>query len=131
MDLDHFKALNDTAGHMAGDDALRRFGQVLARVARRPDDVAARYGGEEFALILPGTDRAGALEVARLVTAELAAAAVPHPKGIDGVVTVSIGATTGEPEDALTPERLITRADAGLYKAKGEGRNRAVYIVSE
>jgi diguanylate cyclase (GGDEF)-like protein len=131
LDLDHFKALNDTAGHTAGDDALRRFGQVLSQAARRPDDVAARYGGEEFALILPGTDKAGALEVARLLAVELAAAAIPHPKGIDGMVTVSIGATTGSPDDNLNPEKLISLADAGLYKAKGMGRRQAVHVTAE
>ena len=90
LDLDHFKALNDTAGHQAGDDVLRRFAGVLAQAARRPDDVAARYGAEEFALILPATDQAGALEVAQRLRENLAAAELAHPRGIDGLVTVSI-----------------------------------------
>ena len=131
LDLDHFKALNDTAGHMAGDEALRRFGQVLSQAARRPDDVAARYGGEEFALILPGTDKAGAVEVARTVSEGLAAAAVPHPRGIGGILTASIGATTVEPDTIQDPETLIARADAALYMAKGMGRNQVVHTAGE
>jgi diguanylate cyclase (GGDEF)-like protein len=131
LDLDHFKALNDTAGHMAGDKALRRFGQVLALAARQPDDLAARYGGEEFALILPDTDEAGAVEVARMVAEELASAAVPHPKGIGGVLTASIGATTFDPDNIQDPETLVARADAALYMAKGMGRNQVVQTAGE
>ena len=74
LDLDYFKALNDVAGHQAGDNVLRQFAGILAQAARRPDDVAARYGGEEFALILPSTDQAGALEVAQRVRENLAKA---------------------------------------------------------
>jgi diguanylate cyclase (GGDEF)-like protein len=126
LDLDHFKALNDTAGHLAGDEALRHFGQILAQAARRPDDVTARYGGEEFALILPGADTRGALEVARMVAESMAKAEIPHPKGIDGVLTASIGAITLEPGDSAEPETLIAQADAALYAAKRAGRNRVV-----
>jgi diguanylate cyclase (GGDEF)-like protein len=129
LDLDHFKALNDTAGHLAGDAALRRFGQVLRQSAQRPDDVAARYGGEEFALILPGADKAGAIEVARVVAESMAVAAIPHPKGIGGVLTASIGTMTIEPESAGEAEMLIAGADAALYAAKRTGRNRAIHAA--
>jgi diguanylate cyclase (GGDEF)-like protein len=131
LDLDHFKALNDTAGHMAGDEALRRFGQVLTLAARRLDYVAARYGGEEFAFILLGTDKTGAVEVARMAAEGLAAAAVPHPKGIGGVLTASIGATTVEPDSIQDAETLVARADAALYRAKGMGRNQVVHTANE
>jgi diguanylate cyclase (GGDEF)-like protein len=131
LDLDHFKALNDTAGHLAGDEALRHFGQILAHAAGRPDDVAARYGGEEFALILPGADRPGALEVARMIAERLTAAAIPHQKGIGGVLTASIGAITLEPEDSAEPDRLIAEADAALYAAKRTGRDRVVHAAEE
>ncbi|WP_262030750.1 sensor domain-containing diguanylate cyclase [Microvirga sp. Mcv34] len=126
LDLDHFKALNDTAGHQAGDEVLRRFAGVLAQAARRPDDVAARYGGEEFALILPATDQMGALEVAQRLRENLAAAEIRHPRGIDGLVTVSIGAVTGDPAANISAEMLVSAADGRLYEAKRAGRNRVV-----
>jgi diguanylate cyclase (GGDEF)-like protein len=119
LDLDYFKALNDIAGHQAGDDVLRQFAGILAQAARRPDDVAARYGGEEFALILPSTDEAGALEVAQRVRESLVAAKIPHPKGINGIVTVSIGVVTADSGSALTAESLVWAADTGLYEEGG------------
>jgi diguanylate cyclase (GGDEF)-like protein len=104
---------------------LRQFAGILAQAARRPDDVAARYGGEEFALILPATDQAGALEVARLKES-LTAAQIFHPRGIDGLVTVSIGAVTANSSTELSAGVLVSAADARLYEAKRAGRNRAV-----
>ncbi|WP_324617721.1 GGDEF domain-containing protein [Microvirga pudoricolor] len=124
MDLDHFKLLNDSLGHPAGDEVLRRFGAILAAAARRPDDVAARYGGEEFALILPDTNAAGAAEVARHVSGMLAAAGIPHPRGLEGLVTVSIGIATALPDALPEPSALVAQADAALYGAKRAGRNR-------
>ena len=126
LDLDYFKALNDTAGHQAGDDVLRQFACVVAQAARRPDDVAARYGGEEFALILPSTDQTGALEAAQRLGANLASAEIPHPRGVDGLVTVSIGAVTADPATEFTAGALVSAADAKLYEAKRTGRNRVV-----
>jgi diguanylate cyclase (GGDEF)-like protein len=125
LDLDYFKALNDMAGHQAGDDVLRQFAGILALAARRPDDVAARYGGEEFALILPATDQTGALEVAQQLRENLAAVELAHPRGIDGLVTVSVGVVTADPAE-LSAEMLVSTADARLYKAKRAGRNRVV-----
>jgi len=124
LDLDHFKRLNDTLGHQAGDEALRRFGTILGAAARRPDDVAARYGGEEFALILPDTDAAGAVEVAGMVRQALVSAAIPHPRGVGGVVTTSIGIATTSPDAVSSPETILSRADAALYRAKHSGRDR-------
>ena len=127
LDLDYFKALNDTAGHQAGDDVLRQFACVVAQAARRPDDVAARYGGEEFALILPSTDQTGALEGgSEAWGANLASAEIPHPRGVDGLVTVSIGAVTAHPATEFTAGALVSAADAKLYEAKRTGRNRVV-----
>jgi diguanylate cyclase (GGDEF)-like protein len=124
LDLDYFKLLNDMAGHQAGDDVLRQFAGILALAARRPDDVAARYGGEEFALILPATDQTGALEVAQRLRENLAVE-LAHPKGIDGLVTVSVGVVTADPVE-LSAEILVSTADARLYEAKRAGRNRVV-----
>ncbi|QFU16943.1 sensor domain-containing diguanylate cyclase [Microvirga thermotolerans] len=129
LDLDHFKRLNDTLGHQAGDEALRRFGTILGAAARRPDDVAARYGGEEFALILPDTDAAGAVEVAGMVRQALVSAAIPHPDGIGGLVTASIGIATASPDALPDPDTLLSQADAALYRAKHSGRD--CYCVSD
>nr|WP_255616555.1 sensor domain-containing diguanylate cyclase [Microvirga puerhi] len=122
LDLDHFKRLNDTLGHPAGDEVLRHFGSLLGQMARRPDDVAARYGGEEFALILADTDRVGAETVAQEFQASLADAAIAHPSGIGGCVTVSVGIACLGPDMAASPELLISRADIALYAAKQRGR---------
>jgi diguanylate cyclase (GGDEF)-like protein len=119
LDLDHFKALNDTAGHQAGDNVLRQFAGILAQAARRPGDVAARYGGEEFALILPSTDQHGALEVAERLRENLAAAQIPYPRGIDGLVTVSMGAVAADPAIELGAERLVSAADASPSYSPG------------
>jgi len=126
LDMDHFKAINDTYGHQAGDEALKAFAQVLKASARRPDDVAARYGGEEFALILPDADKDGAATVAENVREILARAAIPNPRGADGKATTSIGIATVGPGSLPETRELISRADSALYKAKHSGRDRWV-----
>ncbi len=126
LDLDFFKILNDRAGHPAGDEALRQFGRILSETTSRPDDFAARYGGEEFALVLPDTAAAGALAVARTVKDALASAKITHPGGIGGRLTASIGLATVGPEDVDSADALVARADAALYRAKQEGRDRCV-----
>ncbi|MCB8821021.1 sensor domain-containing diguanylate cyclase [Microvirga rosea] len=124
LDLDFFKRLNDTLGHPAGDEVLRRFGGLLGQMARRPDDVAARYGGEEFALILGDTDAAGAETIAHELQGILAEAAMAHPEGIDGRVSVSIGIACLNPGTDDDADRLVARADQALYVAKQNGRAR-------
>ena len=120
-DVDHFKAYNDRLGHLAGDHALRTISAIV-RATLRAGDLAYRFGGEELLLILrdAGADEAEA--VAERVRAAVQAAAVPHPDGVDGVVTVSVGVAAG-PDDT---ERLLARADGALYDAKRGGRNRTV-----
>lgn len=121
LDLDHFKEVNDTAGHPAGDEVLAAFGRFLSSFGGRPDDLAARVGGEEFALILAGADPAGAAKVADTILQALAAAALPHP--LRRVLTTSIGvATLRSDEDHLA---WWTRADRALYAAKADGRAQA------
>ncbi len=120
LDADHFKAINDAHGHVAGDEALR--GLVRAtRKTLRASDVLARYGGEEFVLLMPETDID---EAAR--AAERMRAAVDDERivweGREIHVTVSIGVATLAPEESV--EALLARADAALYRAKAEGRNR-------
>ena len=130
LDLDWFKQLNDTLGHLAGDDALRSAAAALSGVARRPYDLVARYGGEEFAVVLPDTGLAGARHVAGTIQAVLRLAAIPHPASPFGRVTASIGGATAFGHVAR-PESLIAEADAALYDAKRGGRDRIVLGYSE
>ncbi|SHF00635.1 diguanylate cyclase (GGDEF) domain-containing protein [Kaistia soli DSM 19436] len=121
LDLDHFKEVNDTAGHQAGDQVLAKFGRFLSSFAARPDDLAARVGGEEFALILAGSDEPGAAKVADAIIRALDAIALPHP--LRKVITTSIGcATLRSDEDHVN---WWTRADRALYAAKAGGRAQA------
>jgi diguanylate cyclase (GGDEF)-like protein len=124
-DVDHFKAYNDEMGHLAGDQALRAIA-VTIRGAMRAEDLAYRFGGEELLLLLPGTSAAEASAAAQRVRVAVEAAAMPHPSGIGGVVTVSIGVAAGTNGYG----GLIARADGALYEAKRSGRN-CVVVASE
>jgi diguanylate cyclase (GGDEF)-like protein len=123
VDIDFFKKVNDTCGHPAGDEILRRVAGMLKETVRSVD-IAARYGGEEFAAILPGTDYEGARKIAERLRASVMEKTFPF-EGRDLKVTVSIGAATC-PSDAVTKEDLIEKADRALYHAKRNGRNRCV-----
>ena len=119
LDLDHFKQVNDQYGHAAGDQVLASVGAALRSVVR-DRDFAGRNGGEEFAVLLPDTNIAAALEIAERIRATIAEVTLP---GTDVPVTVSVG-VAGFPEHASTLERLDRLADAALYVAKRQGRNR-------
>jgi diguanylate cyclase (GGDEF)-like protein len=119
LDLDHFKKLNDTFGHQVGDQALASVGATMLS-SLRDNDFAGRSGGEEFAIILPGTDAAGAQVAADKLRQAIADITVP---GLDLQLTASLGVAV-YPEHALSPERLERLADAALYLAKRSGRNR-------
>jgi diguanylate cyclase (GGDEF)-like protein len=123
FDIDHFKKLNDTYGHPAGDAALRNTAQVFERHMRE-DDQAARYGGEEFAAILPGADLAGAVRLAERVREAIEASRLVF-EGARLHVTVSLGVAVW-PDDARDDEGLVAAADRALYGAKQGGRNRVV-----
>jgi diguanylate cyclase (GGDEF)-like protein len=119
LDLDRFKGYNDGAGHLQGDELLRRVGAALAGAARGGDTVY-RYGGEEFLVLLPEqTLETAALAGERLRTV-VEDLALPHPAG--GVVTISVG--VAGPAEGGDPEALVARADEALYAAKAAGRNR-------
>jgi len=121
LDLDHFKAVNDTFGHQQGDRVLQAAAAVLQRTARE-EDVLARYGGEEFAAALPATDIEGALRLAERLRARVSR--LEFTRGSDILtVTVSIGAAELD-NSVQTAEELADRADIALYRAKQTGRNR-------
>lgn len=124
LDVDHFKAYNDTYGHVQGDICLKRIAQVARNVLLRTSDLAARYGGEEFALVLPFTPGEGARRIAEEICAELRHLQIPHSATSEGIVTVSIGCATLVPTVSRSAEQLVEMADRALYKAKHEGRNR-------
>jgi len=121
LDVDHFKAINDTHGHAIGDRVLVELGRTLRAVLREAD-LAGRLGGEEFGVLLPDADAALARAVAERARAALAAARVPMDGAGPLGFTVSVGVATLEPGDDEAAT-LIARADAALYDAKRAGRN--------
>ena len=122
LDLDHFKQVNDTYGHLVGDEVLVAFANLVKECARR-GDLVVRYGGEEFCVLLPATPLAAALALAERIRAATAAAALASQPI---KVTVSIGVTAYSGPIDATLELLLARADEALYRAKHEGRNRVV-----
>ncbi|HBT78443.1 MAG TPA: hypothetical protein DEB39_16300 [Planctomycetaceae bacterium] len=125
FDIDHFKQYNDTYGHLAGDDCLRRIGEAIISGLQRDADSAYRYGGEEFTVILPDTNPDGAARVAEKIRQSVQKLAIPHEKSSSAtVVTASVGFATTNVEDGVKPVELVSNADAALYRAKRAGRNR-------
>lgn len=125
IDIDHFKRLNDTHGHLAGDTCLRQVARTLAELTARPGLTLARYGGEEFALILTGNDLQDAYTLAEDLRGAIEASTVLAEDGVTLLrVTVSIGCAAILPSPAIDPADLVSAADAALYLAKREGRNR-------
>lgn len=122
IDIDHFKLFNDRFGHLAGDECIKQIARTIGDVLRQ-GDVAARYGGEEFAVILPMTDREGAESVAERLRGTVQNLAIEHPDAPLGIVTLSIGASTGLDID-LSPADLVSASDEALYGSKRTGRNR-------
>jgi diguanylate cyclase (GGDEF)-like protein len=125
LDVDHFKSYNDYYGRQAGDKCLRKVADLIAAHGRRTSDLVARYGSEEFALLAPATDAVRAMEIARGICQELESLAIPHAKSPYGVVTISIGVATANPDESDNWLMLIEKADRALAQAKKEGRNRA------
>jgi diguanylate cyclase (GGDEF)-like protein len=122
VDIDHFKSLNDTLGHVAGDRALRAVADVIKACARRPGDVAARYGGEEFVVLLPGVRRERVHALAEEIREAVEALALPHPGHALGRITVSVGVAAVSAPESLQAT-LVDAADRALYRAKAAGRN--------
>jgi diguanylate cyclase (GGDEF)-like protein len=130
IDVDHFKRLNDSKGHVAGDDCLQSLASIVHGVLRRPGDLLARYGGDEFVALLPETDAAGAMCVASMMMEALAEQG--WNLSVTGTPrTVSIGCSCWDARHHATAEELLEAADKALYLAKQGGRNRAEFMEIE
>ena len=130
IDIDKFKAFNDTYGHGAGDHCIGRVASALASNLRRPADLVARYGGEEFAVLLPETGPANAEAVAETLRAAVAKMAIPHQASPHGRVTISIGVAGGKCDGRNGTASMLSAADGALYVSKKAGRNR-VSVAAE
>ena len=130
IDIDHFKNYNDTHGHLAGDEVLRGLSRLIEERCRA-SSVVARYGGEEFVILVPETDKPGALTLGDAIRR----AVEEYPfAGEDGQplgrLTLSLGVST-YPEDGTDGQTLVNHADMALYQAKRKGRNRIVVWQNE
>ncbi len=126
-DVDHFKAYNDTYGHLAGDECLQRIARVLKESCRRTSDLAARYGGEEFSLVLPATPLDGAAILGEALRCAVRDLRIPHERSATAPhITLSVGIAEYVPPHETTAESLIFRADQALYQAKQLGRDRVI-----
>lgn len=127
IDVDRFKAYNDTYGHQAGDQCLKTVSGCISSAMRRSSDLAARYGGEEFAIILPETDEDGAYFMGEALRKAIRDQAIAHTASEKGVVTVSVGlAHYGPNSNPRSAAELIGHADEALYSAKAAGRDRVM-----
>lgn len=130
LDIDNFKQVNDTHGHLVGDEALRMVAKVVKKVVHRTTDFVARYGGEEFAVILSNTDVSGAYMVAESIRKRVEAQPI-EVDGIEFTVTMSIGVMGDEPyRDNSSADKWLREADTALYRAKEAGRNQVVLAAS-
>jgi diguanylate cyclase (GGDEF)-like protein len=123
VDIDHFKQINDTHGHLVGDEVLRQCAGLLKSLVRS-SDVVSRFGGEEFAILLRNEELTAAVHVAHSLQVEIASLHIQIP---DSLVIVRISASFGVAFGSLAPgawDKLVGNADAALYRAKAEGRNR-------
>ena len=131
IDVDHFKAYNDHYGHVAGNECLRRIAQAIIGAVNRATDLVARYGGEEFAVLMPGTPVDGAKVVAERMRRAVEGLAIPHAgSSVSDCVTISLGVVATGGDNPVNPQALLERADAALYEAKREGRNRWVIAAT-
>jgi len=131
LDVDHFKAFNDTYGHICGDDCLREVALTISRAAHRLTDIVARYGGEEFVLLLPETSLRGSLILAEKIRKCISDLGLPHRLSSEGHITASLGVSSCRIHPFSEHSELVVEADIQLYMAKGGGRNRVSSRVTE
>jgi diguanylate cyclase (GGDEF)-like protein len=122
VDLDHFKDINDTHGHLVGDEALREVARLLQSAVRNVD-IVARYGGEEFAIVLPETSNEGAVAFAERVRERVAEHVFANERLPSLRLTVSVGVASVPAADIESVEDFFARSDEALYRAKAGGRN--------
>jgi diguanylate cyclase (GGDEF)-like protein len=127
LDIDHFKAFNDTYGHVLGDKCLREVARAMAGTVSRATDLLARYGGEEFVLLLPETNLKGAVILAEKVRSCICDLELPHRDSNAGNVTASLGVVSGRLLTGTSIMDVVQAADIELYTAKAGGRNRVSF----
>jgi diguanylate cyclase (GGDEF)-like protein len=127
LDVDYFKNYNDTYGHPAGDDVLRKLADIMQRTSNRAGELVARYGGEEFIILLPGASAKAAKRTALRLREAVAQEAIPHSTSVVApYITISQGVVTMPADSDCQPADLIKLADKALYSAKAAGRNAIV-----
>jgi diguanylate cyclase (GGDEF)-like protein len=126
VDIDWFKAYNDTYGHQAGDDALIEVALSIVRCLRRPGGRAARYGGEEFLVVLPDTGPAAALVIAEKIHTSVRQLDIQHESGANGRISVSVGVASGTSESFADVAALVKAADDAMYQVKSTGRDKVL-----
>ena len=127
IDIDYFKLINDTYGHLEGDICLQKVAQIVSDTVKRPKDAVIRFGGEEFLVVLPYIDHQGTKLVAHQLVEAVAKARIPHGKGIENRVSISAGFAVWKATDVVEDDvaALIEDADISLFEAKELGRNQA------
>ena len=126
-DVDFFKLYNDTYGHQAGDECLRKVANAIQGALKLAPDLVARYGGEEFVVILPFTPTTRALHIAESIRQGVSSLEIPHTNSpVSCCVTLSLGVASILPTPEELPSRLISAADTALYQAKSSGRDRVI-----
>ncbi|MGB6190991.1 MAG: diguanylate cyclase, partial [Terracidiphilus sp.] len=128
IDVDLFKLLNDSRGHLVGDSYLVQVAHALRNSLSRTNDFVARYGGEEFVILLPATSDAGAVRIAGRLHHDIAALRLEHPLSPSAYLTISVGCTTGDSLGHHPGTALIETADRAMYLAKKLGRNRTEFL---
>jgi two-component system, cell cycle response regulator len=130
-DLDAFKSYNDTYGHLAGDDCLRKVAGVITNCLKQSTDIVARYGGEEFAILLPNTDITEAVQLAEFIRLQVQQLElIDTDSGNKDYVTLSLGVSSLVPTQQKSPDELVRMADMALYQAKKQGRNCVIFSSS-
>lgn len=127
LDIDFFKSYNDTYGHLAGDECLKRIGVALSGLVHRKTDLVARFGGEEMVVVVQETSAEGFQAMAEHIRSGVEALGIPHASSHHGVVTASVGAVHGPVGEEMAMEGFLRLADEALYEAKQSGRNRVSF----